>query len=79
MPPTPEKRGLPGLRKVRRAADITQAELAAMVGVSRPVISNVERGQHDLNLGTALRIRNALRKSGLKSITLDALAEPGRG
>lgn len=49
---------------MRRAElGITQAELAALAGVSRQTVSDIESGAHSPSLETALMIAKALNRS----------------
>lgn len=49
-----------GLRAVRKAAGLTQAQLAAEVGVSRQTIIAIERGDYSPSVYLALRAARAL-------------------
>ena len=51
---------LPGLRRVREAALLTQAELAERVGVQRVTISRIETGATRARISTVRRIATAL-------------------
>lgn len=55
------------MRKIRRAKDITQKQLAEKLGVSVPVISSYEREKKEP------RIRNAARIADALSCTIDEL------
>lgn len=48
------------LRAARRAAGLTQEQLAQRAGLDRPAYSEIERGQRDARLTTLLRIESAL-------------------
>ena len=48
------------VRRVRRAAGLTQAQLAKALGVSRPRISELENGKHAFRLQTLHKIASAL-------------------
>tara|TARA_Y100000593_G_scaffold79727_1_gene148500 strand:+ start:88 stop:303 length:216 start_codon:yes stop_codon:yes gene_type:complete len=48
------------IRKYRRAADITQAQLAAVLGCSPQKISHMERGYTAINAAELPRIARAL-------------------
>lgn len=48
------------LREERARLDLTQAELAALVGVSRKTINTVENGVFDPSTVLALRLARAL-------------------
>jgi transcriptional regulator with XRE-family HTH domain len=48
------------IRSLRKAKRLTIAELAAMIGVSTPHLSEVERGKKNLNNHLLLRISSAL-------------------
>jgi len=52
--------GLVTVREQRRDRRITQAELAAAVGVSRQTIISIERGEHAPSVYLALRIAREL-------------------
>jgi len=68
--------GAPGLgervRRLRRAAGITQAELARRTGIHRPNIARVEAGRHMPSLGTLAKIADAIGLS-----LAEMLAEDG--
>lgn len=55
----------------RNAANLSQRELAAIVGISRSSVNSVERGQQHLLVGDAVMI------SKLLGINLDELNFPG--
>ncbi len=59
------------IQQVRRQRRMTQAELAAMVGVSQGHISNIERGVTS-DMGTVERICSALDLD-VKSVLLESL------
>lgn len=48
------------IRARRRALDLTQSELADVVGVNRRVIGELERGKESVQLSIALRVVEAL-------------------
>ena len=48
------------LRKERRASDITQAELAARIGISLVTLNKFENGLQSANLSTLKKICEAL-------------------
>lgn len=50
----------------RSALTLTQAQLAARIGVSRASIANIERGQQNLSLHQVYRLTEAL---GLSDVT----------
>jgi putative transcriptional regulator len=47
---------LNNVRELRKRADVTQEELAVMVGVSRQTIISIERGRYVPSLALALKI-----------------------
>lgn len=47
-------------RKRRLARRMTQAKVAALAGTHRPIVTRVERGRHELSLGTLVRYACAL-------------------
>mgnify|MGYP005906405639 FL=1 len=52
-----------GLQKLRKAAGLSQSQLAALAGVKVQVLQQYERGARDINgakLATLLKICNAL-------------------
>ena len=49
------------LRRVRRAARMSQEELGLEAGVQRNFISLIERGQNQPTIGTIARLARALR------------------
>ncbi len=48
------------VRHWRKHADMTQAELAHAVGLSRVSVVNIEAGRHEVRINTLFRISNAL-------------------
>jgi len=48
------------LRRARLRAGLTQAQVAAMAGLSRPMYTNIELGRKNPSLDTALRIAEVL-------------------
>ncbi len=48
------------VRRARKDRGMSQAELAAEVGVSRPWLSELETGKRTVELGRALSVLNAL-------------------
>nr|WP_120492125.1 helix-turn-helix transcriptional regulator [Corynebacterium lactis] len=48
------------VRKYRRWVEMSQADLAAAVGVSRQTIANIERGNYSPSVYLALRICKVL-------------------
>lgn len=44
------------VQQLRHRAGLTQAQLAAALGVSRQTVIAIERGRYDPSLGLALRI-----------------------
>ena len=65
-----------GLGEARRRAGLTQAELAARVGVSRKTVNTVENGIFVPSTVLALRLAAALGRSVEQLFQLDA--EPGK-
>jgi len=58
------KSGLPNLRALRKARDLTQAELAEKSGVTQATISDLESGkQHMAQFATLRQLAKALRVS----------------
>ena len=51
------------VRKYRRWEELTQAELAEKVGVSRQTIANIERGNYSPSVHLALDICDVLKQS----------------
>lgn len=51
------------VRKYRRWAELSQADLAAAVGVSRQTIANIERGNYSPSVYLALGICKVLGKT----------------
>ena len=43
------------LKELRKSRDLKQSELAELVGLSRPAISNIESGKRSLTLSTLKR------------------------
>ena len=48
------------MRKVRRALDLTQQQLADAVGVSRQTVISVEQGRYRPSVELALRLARAM-------------------
>jgi transcriptional regulator with XRE-family HTH domain len=48
------------LRKVRKAKDLSQEDLAAKAGLHRTYVSSVERGERNVTLETIDRLARAL-------------------
>lgn len=57
-----EKKLLNTVRTVRRAADMTQEELAERVGVTRQTILAIEKGNYTPSVTLAILIAEQLRK-----------------
>ncbi|MBS7671397.1 helix-turn-helix transcriptional regulator [Croceicoccus gelatinilyticus] len=56
--------GLPSsLRVARVEAGLSQAQLAQQVGIARQTFNQIEQGETDPRLSTAMRIARALGKS----------------
>lgn len=51
------------LRRIRRAADITQEELAREVGCCRQTINNIERERNNASVQMMERISKALNRT----------------
>ena len=51
------------VRRYRRWAELTQAELASAVGVSRQTIANIEKGNYSPSVHLALDIAHTLGKT----------------
>lgn len=52
-----------GLRELRKAAGLTQVQLAKRTGIAQTIISRYERGEydvHNMTLDNALRLSRAL-------------------
>lgn len=49
-----------GLREARKAAGLSQAELAEKIGMSRETVGQMERGQAPIEVRTELAIKQAL-------------------
>lgn len=48
------------LRRIRRERDISQEALAALAGLTRNHMSELERGRREPRLGTLVRVADAL-------------------
>lgn len=48
------------VRRLRRAADITQQELADRIGVTRQTILSIEKGKYTPSVALALQLAEAL-------------------
>jgi DNA-binding XRE family transcriptional regulator len=59
-PPEPELSARPGLVRARKAAGLTQATLADLLGLNRVQVNRWERGAETPNVDTALRVGAAL-------------------
>lgn len=62
------------LRELRRAAGLTQAQLAATAGVSRPQVAAIEAGRHEPGVGAALALAGALGVAVTELFSADPLA-----
>jgi putative transcriptional regulator len=51
------------IKELRARHDLTQAQLADLLGVRRETISFIEQGKHDPSLRLAYRIARALQSS----------------
>ncbi len=60
------------IRRLRKAADISQEQLAALCGVSRQTINAIENNKYDPTLSLAFHLAFALET------TVDALFFPER-
>jgi len=49
------------IRDTRKKLDLTQAELASLVGIARVSITSIETGRHIPTIETALKLSNALK------------------
>lgn len=65
----------PGIRRLRRALDLTLADVAARAGVSAPFLSQVENGRSRPGMGSLQRIADALDTT---AVQLLASADPPR-
>ena len=61
------------LRRARLRAGLTQAQVAAMAGLSRPMYTNIELGRKNPSLDMAIRIAHVLGQP------VEALFEDGTG
>lgn len=59
------------LRELRKAAGLTQAELARRTGIHRPNIARVEAGRHTPSLDTLARIAAAIGVSATRVLSAD--------
>ena len=64
------------LRDARNALELTQAELAEKVGVSRKTINTVENGVFIPSTLLALKLASALRKPVEELFRLENVMEP---
>ena len=64
------------VRAVRRHRDITQDELAVLVGTSRSRLSRIERGRINVTLETVFRLSEALNIH--KAVLLDDRVDIGQ-
>jgi len=53
---------LTSLINARKEMNLTQEELATLAGISRALISNIERGEYNPSLHVAYRISRTLKK-----------------
>lgn len=51
------------LRRARLRAGLTQAQVAALAGLSRPMYTNIELGRKNPSLDVAIRIAHVLGES----------------
>ncbi|WP_278439530.1 helix-turn-helix transcriptional regulator [Pseudomonas oryzihabitans] len=63
------------LKETRKRVGLTQAELAASVGVTQGAIAHYENGRREPGLDECRRILKALNRKGAKT-TLDKLFPP---
>lgn len=57
---TPAERVGRNIRRIRRAADLSQETCAERAGLGRPSMTAYERGRREARLGTLLKIAGAL-------------------
>lgn len=57
------------IRKLRKAKNLTQAELSSVCGVDRKFLSSLERGQRNVSLLTLCQITHALGKDFLSFVS----------
>ena len=55
-----KKKGLPGLRRVREAKGLTQAQLEAKIGASTGSVQRWEKAERDPSVWAAVAIADAL-------------------
>jgi len=55
-------------RAARAIADVSQAEMARMVGVSREIVIRLEKDPHAVSIDTYVKVVEALRRSGIRLI-----------
>jgi transcriptional regulator with XRE-family HTH domain len=48
------------LRELRKDAELSQAEVARLIGSHRPIVCRIERGVHEVDLHTLQRYARAL-------------------
>lgn len=65
------------VRRARKAADLTQAEVAARLGTSATYVTNVEAGRLNLTLGQLTRVASAIGADLQVTLPLVAV-EPSR-
>ncbi|MDI3329029.1 MAG: helix-turn-helix transcriptional regulator [Alicyclobacillaceae bacterium] len=63
------------IRKAREEVGITQEALAKHLGVSRPVVSNIEAGKRPIDLDELLKIADYLGHSPQYFLNLDAVED----
>lgn len=51
------------LRKIRRSKDLSQEEVAQMVGMSRTYLSDIENDKRTPSVKTSLKLADALKTS----------------
>lgn len=49
------------LRRLREAANLTQAELASQAGISQQAVGMIEKGQRNPSARTAIRLATVLK------------------
>ncbi|MFE0137728.1 helix-turn-helix domain-containing protein [Streptomyces sp. NPDC059037] len=66
----------PGIRRLRRALDLTLAEVAARAGVSAPFLSQVENGRSRPSMGSLQRIADALDTTAVQLLAAAQAPRP---
>lgn len=63
------------LKSCRLARNLTQAQIAKIVGIKRSTYTNIERGNKNPSLNVALKIKEALKEEGDQIFLISEVAD----